>query len=56
LPLKPKVKRNNFEHGVSPSSKQRDFDVFNCLDLMDNAAFLKELKFGIGRSCVLVDP
>lgn len=24
------------------------FDVFNCLDLMDNADFLKELKFGVG--------
>ncbi|KAL6058641.1 glycylpeptide N-tetradecanoyltransferase [Balamuthia mandrillaris] len=24
------------------------YDVFNCLDVMDNATFLKELKFGIG--------
>ena len=29
-------------------AKQRDFDVFNALDLMDNAQFLKDLKFGIG--------
>ena len=29
-------------------AKQRDFDVFNALDLMDNSQFLKDLKFGIG--------
>lgn len=29
-------------------AKQRDFDVFNALDIMDNMNFLKELKFGIG--------
>ena len=29
-------------------ARQKDFDVFNCLDLMDNAQFLKDLKFGIG--------
>eukprot|EP00928_Gymnodinium_smaydae_P053835 TRINITY_DN37741_c0_g1_i1.p1 TRINITY_DN37741_c0_g1~~TRINITY_DN37741_c0_g1_i1.p1 ORF type:complete len:442 (-),score=96.83 TRINITY_DN37741_c0_g1_i1:321-1646(-) len=29
-------------------AKQRDFDVFNALDVMDNEQFLKELKFGIG--------
>ena len=27
---------------------QNDFDVFNALDLMDNAEFLEKLKFGIG--------
>ncbi|WIA37733.1 hypothetical protein OEZ86_014613 [Tetradesmus obliquus] len=26
----------------------KGYDVFNALDLMDNASFLKELKFGIG--------
>jgi glycylpeptide N-tetradecanoyltransferase len=29
-------------------AKQRDFDVFNALDLMDNAQFLEDLRFGIG--------
>ena len=27
---------------------QANFDVFNALDLMDNAEFLEKLKFGIG--------
>ena len=27
---------------------QRDFDVFNALDLMENKEFLEKLKFGIG--------
>jgi len=25
-----------------------EFDVFNCLNVMDNMTFLKELKFGAG--------
>ncbi|CAH3134442.1 unnamed protein product, partial [Porites lobata] len=29
-------------------AKQRGFDVFNALDLMDNKDFLEKLKFGIG--------
>jgi len=29
-------------------AKKSDFDVFNALDLMDNAEFLEQLKFGIG--------
>ena len=29
-------------------AKQRDFDVFNALDLMDNGPVFKDLKFGIG--------
>ncbi|CAI9100629.1 OLC1v1037762C1 [Oldenlandia corymbosa var. corymbosa] len=29
-------------------AKQKDFDVFNALDVMDNATFLKDLKFGQG--------
>ena len=29
-------------------AKQKDFDVFNALDLMENSQFLKDLKFGIG--------
>lgn len=29
-------------------SFQLNFDVFNCLDIMENASFLKELKFGKG--------
>ena len=26
----------------------KGYDVFNALDLMENATFLKDLKFGIG--------
>lgn len=29
-------------------AKQKDFDVFNALDIMENESYLKELKFGIG--------
>jgi glycylpeptide N-tetradecanoyltransferase len=29
-------------------AKDQDFDVFNALDVMDNEAFFKKLKFGIG--------
>lgn len=29
-------------------AKQREFDVFNALDLMENKEFLEKLKFGIG--------
>ncbi|XP_062091070.1 glycylpeptide N-tetradecanoyltransferase 1 isoform X1 [Humulus lupulus] len=29
-------------------AKQKDFDVFNALDVMENDSFLKELKFGPG--------
>uniref|UniRef100_A0A7N0V9G2 Glycylpeptide N-tetradecanoyltransferase n=1 Tax=Kalanchoe fedtschenkoi TaxID=63787 RepID=A0A7N0V9G2_KALFE len=30
------------------AAKQKDFDVFNALDLMENGTILKELKFGPG--------
>jgi len=29
-------------------AQKKDFDVFNCLDIMHNKEFLEELKFGIG--------
>lgn len=29
-------------------AKQKEFDVFNALDIMENKTFLEELKFGIG--------
>mmetsp|Transcript_21675 Transcript_21675/g.48830 ORF Transcript_21675/g.48830 Transcript_21675/m.48830 type:complete len:101 (-) Transcript_21675:486-788(-) len=29
-------------------AKRLEFDVFNALDILDNNAFLKELKYGIG--------
>lgn len=29
-------------------AKQKDFDVFNALDIMDNLEFMKELKFSPG--------
>ena len=31
-----------------PGVPQLDFDVFNALDVMQNATFLEELKFKIG--------
>lgn len=30
------------------SAKNDEFDVFNCLDILENQKFLEELKFGIG--------
>lgn len=29
-------------------AKQKNFDVFNALDILDNENVLKELKFGVG--------
>ena len=29
-------------------AKQKDFDVFNALDILENEKVLKELKFGVG--------
>ena len=29
-------------------AKKEDFDVFNCLDVMENKPFLEPLKFGEG--------
>lgn len=29
-------------------AKQKNYDVFNALDLMDNKEFLQDLKFGVG--------
>jgi len=31
---------------------EKKFDVFNCLNLMDNEALLKELRFGSGTGCL----
>merc|ERR1711904_467895 len=33
-------------------AKQKDFDVLNALNVMDNDDFLKYLKFGIGDGCL----
>ena len=33
-------------------AKANNFDVYNCLDLMDNETFLKELLFQIGDGCL----
>ncbi|GFP84468.1 glycylpeptide n-tetradecanoyltransferase 1 [Phtheirospermum japonicum] len=35
-------------HDVLIVAKQKDYDVFNALDVMENEPFLKELKFGRG--------
>jgi len=35
-------------HDALILAKQKDFDVFNALNVMENEQFLKELKFGIG--------
>jgi glycylpeptide N-tetradecanoyltransferase len=29
-------------------AKQKDFDVFNALDIQENETYLKDLKFGVG--------
>lgn len=29
-------------------AKEADFDVFNCLDVMENKSFLENLRFGVG--------
>jgi len=29
-------------------AKKEDFDVFNCLDILDNKTFIEDLKFGAG--------
>lgn len=29
-------------------AKEAQFDVFNCLDVMENSSFLENLKFGVG--------
>lgn len=29
-------------------AKSMGFDVFNCLDIMENSTFLEDLKFGVG--------
>jgi glycylpeptide N-tetradecanoyltransferase len=29
-------------------AKQKGFDVFNCLNIMENSVFLEELSFGRG--------
>ena len=33
-------------------ARDRDFDVFNALDLMQNSGVLQNLKFGIGDGCL----
>ena len=29
-------------------AKELKFDVFNCLDVLENGSFLKDLSFGVG--------
>lgn len=33
-------------------AKNLNFDVYNCLDLMDNELFFKELLFQVGDGCL----
>jgi len=42
------VPMHELMHDALILAKQKDFDVFNALNVMDNNDFLKELKFGIG--------
>jgi len=42
------VKLQDLVHDALIFAKNKNFDVFNCLDLMQNESFLTELKFGRG--------
>jgi glycylpeptide N-tetradecanoyltransferase len=35
-------------HNTLKLAKDKNYDVFNCLDVQENADVLKELKFGVG--------
>lgn len=35
-------------HDALIIARKLNYDVFNCLDIMDNLEFLRELKFGLG--------
>jgi glycylpeptide N-tetradecanoyltransferase len=39
-------------HAALVIARNMDFDVFNCVEIMDNGAFLKDLKFGEGDGCL----
>ncbi|PJF17316.1 Glycylpeptide N-tetradecanoyltransferase [Paramicrosporidium saccamoebae] len=39
-------------HAALVIAKELDFDVFNCVEIMDNSHFLKDLKFGGGDGCL----
>lgn len=43
-----KTPLNQLMNDMLISAKNLDLDVFNALDLMENASFLENLKFGIG--------
>lgn len=43
-----KTPLNDFMNDMLITAKNLDLDVFNALDLMENAKFLESLKFGIG--------
>jgi glycylpeptide N-tetradecanoyltransferase len=43
-----KTPLNDLMNDMLVAAKNLDLDVFNALDLMDNAKFLENLKFGIG--------
>jgi glycylpeptide N-tetradecanoyltransferase len=43
-----KTPLNDFMNDILITAKNLDLDVFNALDLMENAKFLENLKFGIG--------
>ena len=36
------------KYAIWYAKEQGDFDVFNCLSIMDNAQFIEALKFGCG--------
>lgn len=39
-------------HAALTAARDLGFDVFNCVEIMDNATFLNELKFGEGDGCL----
>ena len=45
---KDKSFRGNLSDYPDMVGDDTEFDVFNCLNVMDNHTFLKELKFGAG--------
>jgi glycylpeptide N-tetradecanoyltransferase len=48
LPVATKAPLQQLMQDAMILATAKGYDVFNALDLMENASFLKDLKFGIG--------
>lgn len=44
----PQDRLTKLVHAALVEAKRADFDVFNCVEIMDNGRFLKDLQFGEG--------